>query len=181
MHIALALALALLTPALPTAAIAQEVTPVTIQTLLSVSGPVAAADTTITVRRGSETITQGDGPVLSLDLAPGSYAVDAASGLARRTERLRVRPQSGEQLARVNLRSGILAVRSRSAVRMVLMEPEPDVFGEQAVLAETQGQTWALTVPQGRYRLLIEGAGDRVILDQDVEIVPARREIVTTR
>ena len=167
-------------------AIAQsDATPVTVRALLSVSGPEAAADTRIAVLDGAgaraEVLAEGEGPVLEAELAPGNYVAEATSGLVTRRERVRVRAGGRGQTVRVNLNAGVLAVRSRSAERMVLMEPEPDVFGDQTVLAETEGQTWALTAPQGRYRLLIEGRGGRVILDQDVEIVPARREIVTTR
>ena len=162
-----------------------ETTLVTVRALLSVSGPEASADTYVAVRAGpganAEIVAQSDGPVLETELTPGNYVAEARSGLVTRRERVRVRAGGRSQTVRVNLNAGVLAVRSRSAARMVLMEPEPDVFGEQAVLAEMEGQTWALTAPQGRYRLLIEGLRGRVILDQDVEIVPARREIVTTR
>ena len=154
---------------------------VTIRALLSVSGPEASSATEISVSRGGEVLGEAEGPLLEIDLEPGNYVAEARSGIATRRERLRIRPGGRDQDVRVNLNAGVLAVRSRSAEHMVLMEPEPDVFGDQRVLAETDGQTWALTVPQGRFRLLIEGAGGRKILDQDVEIVPARREVITTR
>ncbi|MEM7500283.1 MAG: hypothetical protein AAF371_20160 [Pseudomonadota bacterium] len=154
---------------------------VTIRALLSVSGPPASGETRMVVNGSGGIVAEADGAVLEIDLAPGNYTVEAVSGLATRSERIRVRPGGGSQSFRVNLRSGILAVRSRSAARMVLMEAEPDVFGEQPILAETEERVWALTVPQGRYRLLVEGEAGRKILDQDVEIVPARREVVTTR
>ena len=179
MRILLAILLAIATPALAQAQ--TQTTPVTVRALLSISGPEAAANTRLTISRDGETILEGDGPTLAADLPPGTYTAEATSGLVERRERVRIRPGGRPQEVRVNLNAGVLAVRSRSAARMVLMEPNPDVFGEQAVLAETEGQTWALTAPQGRYRLLIEGNGERVILDQDIEIVPARREVVTTR
>lgn len=163
-------------------AIAQDdVARVTVRALLSVSGPEAASDTKIKLLQGRDVIAESDGPSLEIDLEPGNYTAEATSGLASRAERVRIRPGGRDQEVRVNLNAGVLVVRSRSAERMVLMEPEPDVFGDQRVLAETLGQTWVLTAPQGRFRLLIEGAGGRKILDQDVEIIPSRREIVTTR
>lgn len=154
--------------------------PVIVEALLSISGPEASAATRLVVRRGDEEIAVAEGPRLEIDLEPGPYVIEAVSGLSTQRTRVRVRPD-GEQRVRVNLRAGILAVRSRSGVRMILTAPEPDVFGDQPVLAETEGGDWALTLPQGRYRLRVEGIEGRVILDQDVEIVPARREIITTR
>ncbi len=178
----LLIALVSLLPLIIAPAAAQDETArVSVRALLSVSGPPAAGDTRISLSGPEGVIAEVDGPVLEADLPAGNYTVEAVSGLATRTERLRVRPGGRDQSIRVNLRSGVLAVRSRSAARLILMESEPDVFGDQRVLAETTDATWALTVPQGRYRLLIEGADGGKILDQDVEIVPARREIVTTR
>lgn len=90
----------------------------------------------------------------TFDLPPGPYILRATSDIATADAAFDLKAGVPTDVS-VVLNAGLLAISAPNGDRLDLLGAEKDIYGEQAVLATTYGQSWQLAVPVGEYTVKV--------------------------
>jgi Ca-activated chloride channel family protein len=114
----------------------------------------------------------------SFDLPPGRYLLKAQSDIASGEASFEAKAGMPVEVP-VILDAGLLAVTAPNGDRLDLLSDKKDIYGKQAELATTFGESWQITVPAGNYVVRVRKAGSGAEVTATASVKPGERTEVT--
>ena len=90
----------------------------------------------------------------TFDLPPGPYILRATSDLATADAAFDLKEGAPTDVS-VVLNAGLLAIAAPGGDRLDVLGAEKDIYGDQAILATSYGESWQLAVPAGDYTVKV--------------------------
>jgi Ca-activated chloride channel family protein len=115
----------------------------------------------------------------SFDLPPGQYVLAATSDSASAEMPFELAAGSPTEVS-VVLNAGLLALSAPGGDRLEILSSQKDIYGKQASIATTYGESWSITLPAGSYTVKVTGR-DGSEKSADATVTAGQRTEVTVQ
>jgi len=123
-------------------------------------------------------VTNGYGPTIALDLAPGDYVAVASYDAVKVEQPFSIKSGEGDDL-NIDLNAGALAVTAPNGNYVEVFAAKKDIQGNRASFGGTYDMAATRTLPPGDYHIVVTLANDAGTKEADATVKAGERTEIT--